>query len=121
MCKDPNVGIKQIPLKAEIPAHTPSLVDSSKKPGKHRFHRHLVHLIFTATKQSYKIIVFDMYLVSTNRQHRSVIRTILSSRRKSTYDSKSYFGMVSHEESGLQNTAGMFIQNYTSMRCFEFF
>ena len=23
--------------------------------------------------------------------------------------------MVSHEESGLQNTAGMFIQNYTSM------
>ena len=60
MCKDPNVGIKQIPLKAEIPAHTPSLVDSSKKPGKHRFHHHLVHLIFTATKQSYKIIVSDI-------------------------------------------------------------
>ena len=56
MCKDPNVGIKQIPLKAEIPAHTLSLVDSLKKPGKHRFHRHLAHLIFTATTQLYKII-----------------------------------------------------------------
>lgn len=58
-----------------------------------------------------------MYLVSTNRQHRSVIRTILSSKRKSTYNSKHYFWMVSHGESGLQNTAGMFSQNYTSMGC----
>ena len=51
MCKDPNMDIKQIPLKAEIPVRTPTLVDSLEKPGKHRFHRLLVRLIFTGTEQ----------------------------------------------------------------------
>lgn len=62
-----------------------------------------------------------MYLVSTSRQHRSAKRNILSSKRKSTYKSKHCFWMVNYEESGLQNTAGMFIQNYTSVGCFEYF